>query len=82
MHSSNSAIHWIREKKVDLLINIHEGTTRKEVSSGYLMRRAAVDFGCSLITNLKCAQIFTDALYRNKTLPIRSVEDYVGKTQI
>jgi hypothetical protein len=50
----NGAISWIRNKKIDLVINIPEGTTRKdEVSAGYLIRRAAVDFGVSLLTNLK-----------------------------
>lgn len=51
---ANGAISWIRNKKIDLVINIPEGTVRKdEVSAGYLIRRAAVDFGVSLLTNLK-----------------------------
>lgn len=50
----DDAVSWIRQKKIDLLINIPEGTTRKdEVTAGYLMRRAAVDFGASLLTNIK-----------------------------
>lgn len=45
---------WIKERKIDLVINIPEGSTRgDEVTSGYLMRRAAVDFGTSLLTNIK-----------------------------
>ncbi len=83
VHAPNSAIRWIHEKKVDLVFNIPEGTTRnEEISSGYLMRRAAVDFGCGLITNMKCAQMFSDALHRNKALPIKSAEDYVDKAQV
>jgi len=47
-------LDWIRDRTVDLLINIPEGSTRRdEVTSGYLMRRAAVDFGTSLLTNIK-----------------------------
>ena len=50
----DEAITWICEKKIDLVINIPEGTTKKdEVSAGYLIRRAAVEFGASLLTNLK-----------------------------
>ena len=50
----NDAVTWIRSKKIDLVINIPEGTTRSdEVSAGYLIRRAAVDFGASLLTNIK-----------------------------
>ena len=52
--AAGSVLDWIREKKIDLVINIPEGTTRgDEVTSGYLMRRAAVDFGTSLLTNIK-----------------------------
>lgn len=50
----NTVVKWIQSKKVDLVINIPEGTTRRdEVTAGYLMRRAAVDFGASLLTNIK-----------------------------
>ena len=39
-----------------MVINISDGTTRRdEISAGYLVRRAAVDFGIGLITNVKCA---------------------------
>jgi carbamoyl-phosphate synthase large subunit len=49
-----TVLEWIRNKRVDLVINIPEGSTRTdEVTSGYLMRRTAVDFGCSLLTNIK-----------------------------
>jgi flagellar basal body-associated protein FliL len=54
-----SVAHWLKSRKIDLVINIPEGTTRRdEVSAGYLMRRYAVDFGCSLITNLRyCCRV-------------------------
>lgn len=49
-----SVLFWIQHKKIDLVVNIPEGSSRKEeVTAGYLMRRAAVDFGISLITNVK-----------------------------
>jgi hypothetical protein len=49
-----NVLEWIKDKRIDLVINIPEGTTRgDEVTSGYLMRRAAVDFGTSLLTNIK-----------------------------
>ena len=45
---------WIRSRKIDLVINVPEGTSAKdEVTAGYLMRRAAVDLGISLLTNMK-----------------------------
>lgn len=49
-----AVLDWIRAQRIDLVINIPEGSTRgDEITSGYLMRRTAVDFGCSLLTNIK-----------------------------
>ena len=51
---AGAVLEWIRDKRVDLVINIPEGSSRSdEITSGYLMRRTAVDFGCSLLTNIK-----------------------------
>ncbi|KAL7435709.1 hypothetical protein ACHAXH_005100 [Discostella pseudostelligera] len=51
-----SALTEIKEGHVDLVINISDGTTRRdEITSGYHIRRTAVDFGISLVTNVKCA---------------------------
>jgi carbamoyl-phosphate synthase large subunit len=50
----DTVLKWISNRKIDLVINIPEGTTRRdEVTAGYLMRRAATDFGISLLTNIK-----------------------------
>mmetsp|Transcript_19310 Transcript_19310/g.40643 ORF Transcript_19310/g.40643 Transcript_19310/m.40643 type:complete len:200 (-) Transcript_19310:148-747(-) len=60
-----SALTYIKESDVELVVNISEGTTRKdEISSGYVIRRTAVDFGISLITNVKCAVWLVKALDR------------------
>lgn len=64
--NSSSALTEIKSENIDLLINISDGTNVKgEITSGYIMRRAAVDFGVSLITNVKCAVMFAEALDRN-----------------
>ena len=61
-----SALNEIRSGKIDMLINISEGTShRDEITAGYIMRRAAVDFGVSLITNVKCAVFLAEALERH-----------------
>ena len=79
----NTVLKWIRNKTIDLVINIPEGTTRtEEISAGYLMRRAAVDFGTSLLTNVKCAALFCEALHRNKLLPCKSSEEFIGLSQV
>jgi len=74
-----SVLTWITEGKIDLVINIPEGTTRKdEITFGYRMRRAAVDFGASLVTNVKCALLLAEALSRHQDGPplARPVEEY------
>ena len=76
--AKDSVLQWIRNKSIDLVINIPEGTTRsEEISAGYLMRRAAVDFGTSLLTNIKCAALFCEALHRNEPLPCKSSEEFL-----
>lgn len=62
-----TALQAIKAGIIDLVINVSEGSNRKdEVSAGYIMRRAAVDFDVSLITNVKCAIMFAECLERGK----------------
>ncbi len=77
--AENSVAQWIRNRKVDLVINLlAEGVSRRdEATSGYLMRRLAVDFGASLLTNQKCTELLIDALVRGKELPCKSVEEFI-----
>ena len=78
---ADSVVYWIKERKIDLVINIADGSSKsatEESTSGYLMRRAAVDFGVSLITNVKCAVMFCEALHKKRTLPCKSAEQFTG----
>ena len=62
-----TALHLIKTGKVDLVINVSEGSTRRtELTEGYHLRRTAVDFDCSLITNVKCAIKFVECLMRKQ----------------
>lgn len=66
----------IADKKVDLVINDPmEGDTEDE-TDGYLLRRATVDFGISLVTNIKCAQLLVAAMAKHTTFSIVSMEEY------
>jgi len=73
-----SALQELKSDKIDLLINVSDGTNIKgEITAGYCMRRAAVDFGVSLITNLKCAVMFAEALDRkHDTFECRHIKDF------
>ena len=74
-----SVIRWIKTGKIDLVINIADGSTKRdEITAGYLMRRAAVDYGASLVTNVKCAIMLCEGLHRNFSLPCKSSEEFVS----
>ncbi|KAG5187780.1 multifunctional pyrimidine synthesis protein [Tribonema minus] len=80
------ADEYLKQGSVDLVINIPEGTKREdEITSGYLMRRTAVDFGVGLLTNVKCATLLVDSLLRQKDDVIRHrppvcIEEYYGSS--
>ena len=45
-----------------MVINVPEGSNKEgAVSNGYMIRRTTVDFGISLLTNIKVAKLFVEA---------------------
>jgi len=74
-----TALDLINEGRVDLVINVSEGTSRgDELTAGYIMRRAVVDYGVSLITNVKCAITLVECLDRGYDKPMvpRSIDEF------
>ncbi|MBI2665864.1 ATP-grasp domain-containing protein, partial [Candidatus Woesearchaeota archaeon] len=69
-HQEPNIMDHLKGKKIDLVINIPKNNTRQELRNGYLIRRAAVDFGVSLITDIHIAKKFVEALadYQEKGL--------------
>jgi len=55
-------VDFIRSGQASLVINIPNSDEVVELTDGYRIRRAAVDFDVPLITNIKCAILFTEAL--------------------
>ncbi len=55
------AMELIQEKKVDMVINIPKNFSDSELSNGYLIRRAAIDFNIPLFTNARLATAFIRA---------------------
>ncbi|GMH57248.1 hypothetical protein TrRE_jg2940 [Triparma retinervis] len=61
------ALKMIKDGFIDMTINVPEGTDRKdEITAGYILRRASVDFGSSLISNVKSAIMLAEALEYDK----------------
>ncbi len=89
---SPNVIDLIQQKKVDLVINLSQNpdkevdvdskTLKKQETDGYLIRRAAIDFGASLLTNLKKANLFVQAMerYSLDKLKVKSWQSYTKKT--
>jgi carbamoyl-phosphate synthase large subunit len=69
---------FIKNREADLIINIPKDNREKELKNNYLIRRMAVDFDVPLITNIKVARQFIDALswYKKNGLEIKAWEEY------
>lgn len=81
---SPSVIDIIKSKKVSLVINLSENYNNeslldKQVTDGFLIRRAAIDNNIALFTDINSARLFVNALdrYKIKDLKIKSWEEYV-----
>ncbi len=59
-----TALDLIKKHAVDLVITIPKNFSRGELTNGYHIRRAAVDFNVPLITNSRLATAYIIALHR------------------
>jgi len=81
-----SVIDIIKSKKADLVIIVRNTQDlkklefKKEMTDGYLIRRAAADFNVPLILNLQMANIFAKAIVSKNIsgLEIKSWDKYLG----
>lgn len=51
-------LEYLRQKKIDLVINIPKNLSKSELDNDYRIRRSAVDFNIPLITNARLASAF------------------------
>ncbi len=77
---SPNTIEYIREGKIDLVINIPKNFQEEELTNDYIIRRCAVDFDVPLITDLQLARRFVEALASKSmdSLRIKSWSEYEG----
>ncbi|MDR0582348.1 MAG: carbamoyl-phosphate synthase (glutamine-hydrolyzing) large subunit, partial [Prevotellaceae bacterium] len=55
------AIELLRNKTIDFVVNIPKNLSQRELTKGYQVRRAAIDFNVPLITNARLAAAFINA---------------------
>jgi carbamoyl-phosphate synthase large subunit len=75
---SPNALELIRERRIDLVVNIPKDASEEELTNDYMIRRAAVDYGVPLITNIQLAERLAWAIGRKslEALETRSWEEY------
>jgi len=73
-----NALDIIKNREIDLVINIPKDFQKEELTNDYIIRRTAVDFGIPLITNLQLAQRLAESLSRHDVdkLPVQSWKMY------
>ncbi len=57
-----NALELIKQRKIEMVINIPKDHTKRELSNGYRIRRNAIDYNVPLITNARVASAFIYAI--------------------
>ena len=88
---ANTTVYWptdegmepkvldvLREKKIDMVVNILKDLTPRELTNGYSIRRAAIDLNIPLITNTRLASAFITAFttMRVEDIEIKAWSEY------
>lgn len=75
---SPNTLDFIKERKIDLIVNIPKNLSRAELNNDYTIRRSAVDFNVPLITNARLAAAFIHAFcnYSIENIEIKSQDEY------
>ena len=75
---SPNALELIQAGDVDLVVNVPKDASEEELMNDYLIRRAAVDHGIPLITNIQLAQRLAQAIRRKDLadLEVLAWQDY------
>ena len=76
----------VKSGLIELVINIPNTTDPVDRTEGYHLRRTAVDFQVSLVTNLKIATMFIDGLEMMREdgfeFEIRSYDEYMRESKV
>jgi len=73
-----NAYDLLKQRKIDLVINIPKNLSKDELNNDYTIRRAAIDFNIPLITNARLASAFIYAItrYGLEQLTVKSWDEY------
>lgn len=73
-----NVVSMLREKKIDLVINIPKDLSKDELYNDYEIRRSAIDYNIPLLTNARLASAFIYAFCKRTTkeMVIKSWDEY------
>jgi carbamoyl-phosphate synthase large subunit len=76
---SPNSLELIRNRQVEMVINVPKNLSRKELDNDYSIRRTAIDYNIPLITNARLAAAFLFAICNKKIedLDIKSWDEYI-----
>ena len=76
--AENNVMQMIADHRFDLIINIPKNHTKRELTNGYRIRRAAIDHNIPLITNARLASAFIRAFCKIdvNSMPVKSWDEF------
>jgi len=76
--SEPNVVTLLRDKKIDLVINIPKNLSKDELNNDYEIRRTAIDYNIPLLTNARLASAFIYSFCKRKVeeLAIKSWDEY------
>ncbi len=74
----DNVMDLIASHKIELIINVPKNHTKRELTNGYRIRRAAIDHNIPLMTNVRLAKAFIEAFCAMKMedVQIKSWQEY------
>ena len=68
----------IANHEIDLIVNVPKNHSKRELTNGYRIRRAAIDHNIPLMTNVRLAKAFVRAFcnLRLEDIPVKSWQEY------
>ena len=79
--TENNVMDMIAEHKFDMIINVPKNHTKRELTNGYRIRRAAIDHNIPLMTNVRLAKAFIEAfcaLGKENNIKVKSWQEYIN----
>jgi carbamoyl-phosphate synthase large subunit len=70
-HKKPNVLDFLLAKKIDLVINIVDPYFRREFDDDYLIRRATIDYGVPILTNMQTAELFARAISEKKLTDLK-----------